>query len=186
MKNILIVTAHPSSHGFTHMLAKRIQEVEQEKENNIEILDLYKSEFNSSYVSFEEHPKEITTPKHIQEMQEKIKEIDEIIVIAPMWNLDTPAILKNWFDSVFTARFAFKFTKWGIPQGLLKGKYVQMYITCDAPSWFFRIFDRSTIKLWKKWRFGICGIKMKKFKLIGKMRKKSQQERENLVTRLYK
>lgn len=186
MKNMLIVTAHPSSKGFSHILAKRIYEVEQERGNTIEILDLYKSEFKNSYVTFEEHPKEITTPTHIQEMQEKIKAVDELIVISPMWNVDTPAILKNWFDSVFTARFAFRYTKWGIPRGLLNGKTVKMYITCDAPSWFFRFLDRSTIKLWKRWRFGICGMKMKEFKIIGKMRLKSQEERENLVLRLYK
>ena len=186
MKNMLIVTAHPSSKGFTHILAKRIYEVEKERGNTIEILDLYKSEFKNSYVTFEEHPKEITTPTHIQEMQEKIRAVDELIIISPMWNVDTPAILKNWFDSVFTARFAFVFTKWGTPQGLLKGKTVKMYITCDAPSWFFRFFDRSVIKLWKRWRFGICGIKMKEFRIIGKMRLKSKEEREKLVLNLYR
>ncbi|MFT4243976.1 MAG: NAD(P)H-dependent oxidoreductase [Candidatus Woesearchaeota archaeon] len=185
MKNILIITSHPSSKGFTHVLAKRIYKVEKERGNAIEIIDLYKSDFKNSFVTFEEHPKEITIPTHIQEMQEKIRSVDELIVITPMWNLDTPAILKNWFDGVFTARFAFVFTKWGVPKGLLTDKVVKMYITCDAPSWFYKISGNLTKKLWKKWRFGICGMKMKDFKIIGKMRLKSQEEREKLVIKLY-
>ena len=186
MKKILVITAHPSSKGFTHMLAKRIQEIEVKKGNIAEIVDLYKSDFKDSYVTFEQSPGEIIIPSHIQEMQQKVKQTNEIILISPLWNLDTPAIMKNWFDSVFTARFAFRFTPSGLPKGLLPHITAKMYITCDAPSWIYFFTGNLTKRLWKKWRFGICGIKVKEFKFIGKMRLKSQEEREKLVLKLYK
>ena len=185
MKNILIITAHPSPKGFTHMLAKHIEKKEKVNKNTVEVIDLYKTQFSKEYVHFSKHPKEICEPKHIQEMQEKVDEADEFILIAPMWNLDTPAIMKNWFDSVFTAQFAFKFTKLGIPKGLMKGKSVRMYITCDAQSIMYRAFGNPTKKIWKRFRFGICGIKMKEFRYIDTMRKKSHEQREELLQEIY-
>ncbi len=66
------------------MLAKHIQQKEKVNKNIVEIIDLYKTQFAKEYAQFEEHPKEICEPKHIQEMQLKVQKTDEFILIAPM------------------------------------------------------------------------------------------------------
>jgi putative NADPH-quinone reductase len=41
--NILIITAHPSSQGFTHKIANTYSQAATEKGHTVEIIDLYKS-----------------------------------------------------------------------------------------------------------------------------------------------
>ena len=40
----LIITAHPSSHGFTHAIARTYQETRERGGHTTEILDLYRTD----------------------------------------------------------------------------------------------------------------------------------------------
>lgn len=59
-------------------------------------------------------------PRDVLKQQRKIAEADALVIIAPVWFVGFPAILKGWIERVFTYGFAFGFTREGW-QGDMKG-----------------------------------------------------------------
>ncbi|MDN8229704.1 NAD(P)H-dependent oxidoreductase [Acinetobacter baumannii] len=54
------------------------------------------------------------------ELIAELKNIDLLVIGAPMYNLNVPTQLKNWFDLVARARQTFRYTE-TYPQGLVEG-----------------------------------------------------------------
>ncbi|MEI6118190.1 MAG: NAD(P)H-dependent oxidoreductase [bacterium] len=104
----MIITANPSSQGFTHKIADTLAKLSIEKGDKIEILDLYTTSLRQDFLTYEdkkEQPKDPITHK----IQEKIVWADELVFIFPIWRGDAPAIMKNFLDCNFSAGFAFKY-----------------------------------------------------------------------------
>jgi NAD(P)H dehydrogenase (quinone) len=59
-------------------------------------------------------------PRDVLKQQRKIAEADALVIIAPVWFVGLPAILKGWIERVFTYGFAFAFTPEGW-KGDMKG-----------------------------------------------------------------
>lgn len=55
-----------------------------------------------------------------EELIAELKSADLLIIGAPMYNLNVPTQLKNWFDLVARARQTFRYTE-TYPQGLVEG-----------------------------------------------------------------
>jgi NAD(P)H dehydrogenase (quinone) len=60
-------------------------------------------------------------PKDVLEQQQKIAESQALAIIAPVWFVGFPAILKGWIERVFTYGFAFSFKPEGW-QGEIGGR----------------------------------------------------------------
>jgi NAD(P)H dehydrogenase (quinone) len=60
-------------------------------------------------------------PKDVVQQQRKIAEAEALVIIAPVWFVGFPAILKGWIERVFTYGFAFSFTPEGW-QGEMGGR----------------------------------------------------------------
>ncbi|OCY33658.1 FMN-dependent NADH-azoreductase [Acinetobacter pittii] len=54
------------------------------------------------------------------ELIAELKSVDLLVIGAPMYNLNVPTQLKNWFDLVARARQTFRYTE-TYPQGLVEG-----------------------------------------------------------------
>jgi putative NADPH-quinone reductase len=118
----LIITAHPSTQGFTHTLANNLRELSIAQGDTVEILDLYKTELKQDFLHFEDirtYRDEAQNNPTTQALQKKIQEADELVFIFPIWWGDMPAIMKNFFDSNFLTGFAFKYEN-GRSVGLLR------------------------------------------------------------------
>jgi putative NADPH-quinone reductase len=50
----LIITANPSSKGFTHKIADKLNELSLAKNDEVEILDLYKTKLKQDFLRYEE------------------------------------------------------------------------------------------------------------------------------------
>ena len=173
-KNILIVTAHPSSKNLTQAITEIYT---QEKESNghvVEFIDLYKDK-QLPYLNFEnthdwEHSDEV------KYYQERIMFNDEIVIVYPFWWGTMPGILKNWIDSVFTMGFAAKYGDNGRPVGLLQGKSVRVISTSGAPTFWYCLngIRRANKKIWKQTIIEFCGMKFQGYHLFGGMDTKSK------------
>lgn len=171
MKNLLIVTAHPSSKNLTKEIAKIYK---QEKENqgySVEILDLYQDK-QLPFLSFE-NPYEIKISEDAKYYQDKIKNATEILIVYPFWWGSMPAILKNWIDSVFRMGFAATYNDKGRPVGLLQGKSVRIITTSGAPKLWYCITHiiYANKTLWKKTIVKFCGMGFDGFHLFGSITK---------------
>jgi len=160
-KNIIIITAHPSSEGYSHKVAKAYKEGAEKSGHEVEVMDLYKTALTQPFLSFEDRLKwpddNARTPLH-----EKLGKADEWIFCFPVWWGDAPAIMKNFLDMNLTSGFAFSKGK-----PLLKGKTARVFATHDGPKIFY-ILTNSPRFVWKFVRLGYAGIKLKSFTLLSK------------------
>lgn len=173
--NILIITAHPSSHGFTHTIARTFAENAQKSGHEVELVNLYSTELRQNFVKFED-VRNWDDAEVRKKWQAKITTANEIIIVHPIWWFDTPAILKNWFDQNFTAGFAYKYQKGGHVDKLLSGKSIRIFATGDGPQFFYRIFGQIFKSIWGRGRFGFCGYKVKSFEILANKRNRSEKE----------
>ncbi|MEN9852672.1 MAG: hypothetical protein RI996_615 [Candidatus Parcubacteria bacterium] len=166
---ILIITAHPSSCGKTHAIAASYRKNAERKGHEVEILDLYKTEYQLPFYSFENLRE---TPPHpnVAPLQEKIKAADELVFIHPIWWGMMPAIFKNFLDHVMASRFAFKYDEHGHSHGLLTGKSARIFLTSGAPrplAYFAYELPVSPLKfIWNTFILRTCGLKVRSFMIL--------------------
>lgn len=130
--NVLIVYAHPNPLSFNQSILKVVHNAFKKKGATVRLKDLYAERFDpvlaESQLSLQNEGK---LPDEIKREQEQVTWADTIVVIYPLWWFDRPAILKGWFDRVFTNGFAFTFNGEGV-QGLLTGKRAMVVVTAGG------------------------------------------------------
>ncbi|KAF2509545.1 flavodoxin family protein [Flavobacterium zhairuonense] len=110
--NILIVYAHPSKKSYTFQVLERLKSVILKQNWNLEISDLYASNFVSD-ISEEEYEREgfakldLPISEDVLTEQKKIENADCIIFLYPVWWSDCPSKLKGWFDRVYSVGYAY-------------------------------------------------------------------------------
>ena len=178
----LIILAHPSSKSFSKAMANAYKKEMLEKWNEAEIINLYHKRYRQEYLCFE-NIRDVEADKVQKLIQKKLWEADEYVFIFPLWWWWVPAILKNFFDNNFCAWFAFKYQKWWKVCQLLKWKKAKIYCTCDAPRFVYEVpilWVQLRRYLWSA-VLGFCGIKLVDFHLFGRMRKKTDEERKQIL-----
>ena len=123
----LVVIGHPNQKSFCYNgIMKTIKRELQKHDEEIEIIDLYRDNFHSSY------RKEL-----IKRYKKLVTWSERIYFVSPVqWFRLTPRV-EIFFDEVFTPGFAYKFIplfgKYSYPKPFLKDKKVRTYITHGAP-----------------------------------------------------
>ena len=123
----LVVIGHPNEKSFCYNgIMKTIKRELQKHDEEIEIIDLYRDNFHSSY------RKEL-----IKRYKKLVTWSERIYFVSPVqWFRLTPRV-EIFFDEVFTPGFAYKFIplfgKYSYPKPFLKDKKVRTYITHGAP-----------------------------------------------------
>ena len=190
--NTLIIYAHPGNTGHcTYTLEQVIKGLRQRKES-YEIIDLYKIRYDPVL-----HPNEHYTSgrrditKQNKELQHKIKQSSKFIIIHPVWWGSVPAILKGFFDRVFTGRFAFTykplpFNFFGLnsrPVGLLHGK-AAIFISTGSLKWVSRCLQ-PTSRTYAKKLLTFVGITSKVYQ-IGKAQQCTREQKERIKNNVSK
>jgi NAD(P)H dehydrogenase (quinone) len=174
--NILIITAHPSSKGFTHRIAKAYSQKAIENGHEVETLDLYKSP-RQGFLTFKDgHEAQDPEQVKLREFyQAKITKANELVFVHPMWWGSMPAIMKNWIDVNFSGGFSHTY-KNGKPVPLLTAKRAKVFITSDAPAFLYWILFKPYAITWTFIILRFVGIKTDCVKLYGNKRKRSEEE----------
>ena len=110
--NVLIVYAHPSKKSYTFQVLQKLKSCILEQNWNLEISDLYASNFQSDMSEAEYEREgfaklELPISPDVLAEQEKIEKADCIIFLYPVWWSDCPAKLKGWFDRVYSVGYAY-------------------------------------------------------------------------------
>ena len=169
MSNILIITAHPSSHNLTRGISDIYKEEKEKQGHVVTVIDLYK-DVQLPFYSFEEFAS-IPVSNDAKRYQDMVSNAEEIVFIYPFWWGSIPGILKNWIDTVLTMGFAAKYGKDGRPIGLLEGKSVRVISTSGAPTFLYYIngIRKANKNIWKKTIVEFCGMKFDGYHLFGGM-----------------
>lgn len=183
--NVLIVTAHPSSTGFTHKIANRYKQEKEERGHDVFIMDLYKKKYSQPFLDFENIKTDWKPTAAHKTIQEKIQWADEIVFVFPIWWFGPPAIMKNFLDQNFTAGFAYKYNKNGVRKELLEGRTARIFATADGPRLVYMAFRFSAYARWKVGVLGFCGIDLLSFDVFPEMfKRRGEVERERMLSRV--
>ncbi len=178
----LIITAQPSSKGFVHTIASQYLGTKNNTETTAEIINLYDEQYQIPFLKFED-AREIENSETVKKLQNKIADADELVFIFPLWWGSMPAILKNFFDNVFSSGFAFTYEN-GRPTALLTEKTAKIITTYDAPSWAYLFTSFPIKKLLKNNILGFCGIKTTDFLDFGSIGKASESDKKEIIKKI--
>lgn len=191
----LIFTAHPSPEGFSHKIAQQYAGTKKTQNIESEIINLYDEQWKLDFLQFpektEENSESFETENQntvcIKKIQKKITESDELVFVFPLWWGESPAIMKNLIDTVFSSGFAFQFEKGkSLQTKLLTGKTAQVFVTCDAPKIYYWFKGSPFKTTWKDFILDFCGIKMNNFELFDKMRSRDEKGRNDVLEKVTK
>lgn len=189
----LIIYAHPTKNGHNGAILQEVESHFKASEESYELIDLYAEKFDPVL-----RENCFNTPnKQAKRYQNHIKKADHLIFIYPVWWGTFPAVLKGFFDQVFTRGFAFMyrplpfpvFGMRAIPLGLLKDKRATIFITMGARRWQNALFLRKiSTRAVKKPLLGFCGIRSKVYTLYSctKLTKEQKIKARELVSKALK
>ena len=102
MKKFFIVYGHYDDKSFNAAIKNKFIDGALEAGHKVDLLDLYKENFNPIFAGEEPGPE-------ILDHRKRIEDCDVIVLIAPIWNFRMPAILEGWIDRVLAPPWAFSF-----------------------------------------------------------------------------
>ncbi|MCX8197059.1 MAG: NAD(P)H-dependent oxidoreductase [Candidatus Micrarchaeota archaeon] len=106
----IVIYSHPDpKNSHNAAVLSFVQDLYKEAGKKLDIIDLYKEGF-SPLLTLEEYSEEKIS-SDIKKYQNKIMQADILIFIFPIWWYGPPAILKGFFDRVFTSGFAYNFKR---------------------------------------------------------------------------
>lgn len=154
--NVLIVIAHPDRNSLNSALANVIATSFLNQGHQVKFSNLYDMNWKSE-ITHEDFPKiskkerlhvAVTSQKAFQAQdltkdvlleQEKLRWADGVVFQFPLWWFSMPAILKGWFERVYSYGFAYGVGEhndkhWGdrYGEGVMKGKRAMLSVTCGG------------------------------------------------------
>jgi len=182
----LIIIAQPSSKWFTHEIVSTYKKTSESYNDEVDVLDLYEKKNFQPNLEFEDM-KILWIDPNREKFQQKILWADELVFVFPIWWGYMPAIMKNFIDTNFSAGFAYKFQKWKtVPKKLLEWRTAKVFATCDG---FKYMYNNMLCPMYieaylRHYIFWVFGIELVDFELFSKMRKKTPEEKEEMLRKI--
>ncbi|WP_092274430.1 MULTISPECIES: NAD(P)H-dependent oxidoreductase [unclassified Duganella] len=133
--NVLIVYAHPDRNSLNAALKNHAVQHLEAAGHSVQVSDLYAMEWNATLAASEIPEREHHRADVLRE-QEKLRWADTVIFQFPLWWFSMPAIMKGWFDRVYTLGFGYGIgehsdKRWGdrYGEGSLAGKRAMLMVT---------------------------------------------------------
>lgn len=148
--NCLVVKAHPLSESLCSSLAERATAVLQAAGHVVEVEDLYGQEFGASLTAAERRSYYAASysTQHVTSHVERLLNAEAIVLVFPTWWFGFPAILKGWFDRVWTPGVAYDHAdKYGpIKPRLANLRRMVVVTSVGAPWWVDRLVLRQPVR----------------------------------------
>ena len=146
----LIVTTHPLNDSLCKALSKHVIRKIEEKGYEIEIEDLYAKNFEPALTA-EERESYYSNSYNQSKVSEEIKNLkkaEALILLFPTWWFSFPAMLKGWFDRVWSPGVAYNHASdLGSIKPLLNNlENVLVITTLGSPWWVDRLVMRQPVK----------------------------------------
>ena len=147
MTRCLLVTAHPLPRSLTARLADRLEADARAAGWQVTRRDLYAG-FDPLLTSEERSGYYATPASTLVEEKRELTEAEVLILVFPTWWFGFPAVLKGWFDRVWTPGVAFDHSPgFGPMLPRLHGlQEVLAVTTMGAPAWINWLVMRQPVK----------------------------------------
>lgn len=179
----LIVYANPEPNSFCHAIVTILQETLTAEDKEVIVRDLYEDKFDpimdiADFISIGKNDYLI----EIKEEHEYIQEAAMIIFVYPIWWMGPPAIMKGYFDRVFTDGFAYSADENGLEKGFIGKKVVVINTMGIANEYYESVGLMDAMK--KIMNLGIfeyTGLDLIEHKFYGGLSSMDEQERKNIL-----
>jgi len=154
--HVLTVVCHPNAESFTHRLADQFNKGAKSVGHTVDICDLYAEGFNPIMsVRDLQQFKGIGMTDDVLEHQARIERADALCLVFPIWWYSPPAMMKGWFDRVWSAGWAYDWQH--EPEGsLLAPKPSTLLIPLGASAKQLERWGYGP-EIEHLWRYGILG-----------------------------
>lgn len=142
----LLVLAHPLSDSLCAHLAAEARTALEARGVSVDLLDLHAEHFAPALTAEERRLYGSPEPgPDIVALQQRLAAADMLVLVFPTWWFSLPAMLKGWFERVWSPGFAFAP---GTPiRPLLTGlKSVVVVTTLGSPWWVDRLVMRQPVR----------------------------------------
>jgi NAD(P)H dehydrogenase (quinone) len=158
--HVLVVYCHPTRTSFCGSVLARLTQGLVAAGHSFEVADLHAEDFEpvflaSDYTQFEGG----TLPARILDEQARVDRCDALAFVAPIWWLGLPAMLKGWFDRVWSNGWAYEFEN--DPEGsLLRPRPFAFVFTAGGSqgSWARHGYDAALDTILRHGILGWCGV----------------------------
>ena len=136
----LIIYAHPYDGSFNHAVLEAATSALDKAGRPYDVVDLYADGFDPRMPAEELalYAEGGTLDPLVSHYQKLIEGASRIIVIAPIWWSELPAIVKGFVDKVMKQNWAYHPTASGVKGHLGHIKRVLVLTTSTSPTWFLR------------------------------------------------
>ncbi|MGH3689376.1 MAG: NAD(P)H-dependent oxidoreductase [Microbacterium sp.] len=125
----LVIDGHPDARSLTAALAQRYAV----GHGGARVLALRDLEFDP-HLRFG-YRERMTLESDLVDAKQALHEADSIIVTTPLWWGSVPAILKGFFDRALLPQQEYRYSKLGLPEGLLPARHGRLLLLADTP-WY--------------------------------------------------
>ena len=153
MTTALIIDGHPDARSLTAELARRYAA----GHGDTRVLALRDLDFDP-HLRFG-YRERMPLESDLAEAKSALHQADTVVVATPLWWGSVPAVLKGFFDRALLPQQEYRYTKLGLPEGLLGARRGRLILLADTP-WYAAPFTglpaqtqvaRNTLRL--------CGIR---------------------------
>ena len=176
---IAIINGHPNKKSFNTAIAKAYEKGAKKSKHEIKIINVRDMKFDIKEMDEKNN-------KDIKEAQKIISWANHLVFIFPNWWTTMPALMKGFFDKVFTKEYAFRFISKINWDKLLLGKSARVIVTMGTPTFIYKVFMKNPIKQNLKGTLNFCGIKPVKYTCIGSFADLTKNQRTEWLNKIEK
>ena len=125
----LVIDGHPDPHSLTAALAQRYAA----GHGDARVLALRDLDFDP-HLRFGYRKRMMLEPD-LEDAKRALREAQTVVVTTPLWWGSVPAVLKGFFDRALLPQQEYRYTKLGLPEGLLAARRGRLLLLADTP-WF--------------------------------------------------
>jgi NAD(P)H dehydrogenase (quinone) len=157
--NVLMVFAHPRPDSLSAALRDAAKSALEAAGHTVELRDLYAEGFRAELSAeesaiFRDRGGDL---EPLRDHTEALRRADALVLVHPTWWFGMPAILKGWFDRVWSHGVAFQVAPNGIEGMLTNIKRIAVVTTYGSPWWVIWWVGRIDRKLFRRGIAVLCG-----------------------------
>jgi NAD(P)H dehydrogenase (quinone) len=159
--HVLAVIAHPRRDSFTGAVLDAFCEGLARAGHDVELADLYGEGFDPLFspadsAQFEGRP----MPPDVLAEQARVERAEALVFAFPVWWWSFPAMLKGWFDRVWSQGWAYSFAP-GLSRGLLPDRPAMLLCVAGsrASTYAKYGYDAAMREQIQVGLLGYCGIR---------------------------
>jgi len=184
MSIITIILGHPAKKSYCLALAESYRYGAEKSGHSVHLLNLADLDFDPMLHSASNGMRELEPD--LQYAQKLITESDHLVVIHPLWLGMMPALLKGFFERVFTPGFAYDNKGHSWPKPLLKGRTARVVITMGMPAIIYRwVFGAHSFKAMKSNMLKLFGFSPVRVTYLGMVDAVSDKKRKNWLDKMH-